>query len=80
MGISPIFAIPALFKYAGIELKDVGFFELNEAFSSQSLYRIQSLALTWRRSIPMAGQSRWGNRDWASDRGYRSKANGNFVQ
>jgi len=55
MGISPIFAIPALFKYAGIELKDVNFFELNEAFASQSLYCIQKLGLDVEKVNPNGG-------------------------
>jgi acetyl-CoA acetyltransferase len=55
MGISPIFAIPALFKYAGIELKDVDFFELNEAFASQSLYCIQKLGLDMEKVNPNGG-------------------------
>jgi acetyl-CoA acyltransferase 1 len=55
MGISPVFAIPALFKYAGIELKDVDFFELNEAFASQSLYCIQKLGLDLEKVNPNGG-------------------------
>ena len=55
MGISPVFAIPALFKYAGIELKDVDFFELNEAFASQSLYCIHKLGLDMERVNPNGG-------------------------
>jgi len=55
MGISPVFAIPALFKYTGIELKDVDFFELNEAFASQSLYCIQKLGLDLEKVNPNGG-------------------------
>lgn len=55
MGISPIFAIPALFKYTGIELKDVDVFELNEAFASQSLYCIQKLGLDMEKVNPNGG-------------------------
>ncbi len=45
MGIGPIFAIPKALKYAGLELKDIGLIELNEAFASQSLYCIRELGL-----------------------------------
>jgi acetyl-CoA acyltransferase 1 len=55
MGISPVFAIPALFKFAGIELKDVDIIELNEAFASQSLYCIQKLGLDMEKVNPNGG-------------------------
>ncbi len=45
MGIGPIFAIPKALKYAGLELKDIGLIELNEAFASQSLYCVRELGL-----------------------------------
>ena len=37
MGILPIAAIPKALKLAGLELSDIGLFELNEAFASQSI-------------------------------------------
>lgn len=37
MGIGPIAAIPKALKLAGLELSDIGLFELNEAFASQSI-------------------------------------------
>lgn len=37
MGIGPIYAIPKALKYAGLEMKDVGYFEINEAFAAQFL-------------------------------------------
>ena len=33
MGIGPIAAIPKALKLAGLELSDIGLFELNEAFA-----------------------------------------------
>ncbi len=45
MGIGPVFAIPKALKAAGLELKDIGLIELNEAFASQSLYCIRELGL-----------------------------------
>lgn len=37
MGMGPIYAIPKALKQAGLELKDIGLIELNEAFASQSV-------------------------------------------
>ncbi|MGA1863283.1 acetyl-CoA C-acyltransferase [Deferribacter thermophilus] len=45
MGIGPVAAIPAALKYAGLELKDIGLIELNEAFAAQSLAVIKELGL-----------------------------------
>ena len=38
MGIGPVFAIPKLLKYKGLQMKDIDLVELNEAFASQCLY------------------------------------------
>lgn len=43
MGIGPVEAIPKALKLAGLELADIGLFELNEAFASQSLQVIRHL-------------------------------------
>jgi acetyl-CoA acyltransferase len=45
MGIGPIFAIPKAVEKAGLKLKDIGQFELNEAFASQSLAVVRELGL-----------------------------------
>ena len=45
MGIGPALAIPKLMKLAGMDLKDVGLFEINEAFASQALYCINQLGI-----------------------------------
>ncbi|MBU8880828.1 acetyl-CoA C-acetyltransferase [Bacillus sp. FJAT-29790] len=45
MGIGPIVAIPKALKLAGLELSDIGLFELNEAFASQSIQIIRELGL-----------------------------------
>lgn len=45
MGIGPVEAIPKALKLAGLELSDIGLFELNEAFASQSLQIIRQLNL-----------------------------------
>ena len=38
MGIGPVFAVPKLLKTAGLEVADIGLWELNEAFASQVVY------------------------------------------
>jgi acetyl-CoA acyltransferase len=45
MGIGPIEAIPKALQLAGLQLSDIGLFELNEAFASQSLGIIRTLNL-----------------------------------
>src|SRR5690625_1129319 len=45
MGIGPVEAVPKAIKLAGLELSDIGLFELNEAFASQSLHVINTLNL-----------------------------------
>ncbi|MCM3455912.1 acetyl-CoA C-acetyltransferase [Heyndrickxia oleronia] len=45
MGIGPVEAIPKALKIAGLELSDIGLFELNEAFASQSIQVIRKLGL-----------------------------------
>ncbi|MBJ8027333.1 acetyl-CoA C-acetyltransferase [Bacillus cereus group sp. N21] len=45
MGIGPIAAIPKALKLAGLELSDIGLFELNEAFASQAIQVIRELGL-----------------------------------
>lgn len=45
MGIGPVEAIPKALKMAGLQLSDIGLFELNEAFASQSIQVIRQLNL-----------------------------------
>lgn len=45
MGIGPVFAIPKVLKRVGLELKDIGLIELNEAFASQALYCVRELGI-----------------------------------
>lgn len=55
MGISPIYAIPQLYKYTGIEQKDVDIFEINEAFASQTLHVLRKLGLDPAKVNPKGG-------------------------
>ncbi|MDO4273827.1 MAG: thiolase family protein [Eubacteriales bacterium] len=45
MGIGPVPAVKKLLKKTGLTLEDIGLFELNEAFASQSLACIRELGL-----------------------------------
>lgn len=45
MGIGPVKAIPKALELAGLKLNDIGLFELNEAFASQSLAVIRTLGI-----------------------------------
>ncbi|WP_102028555.1 acetyl-CoA C-acetyltransferase [Salirhabdus sp. Marseille-P4669] len=45
MGVGPIKAVPKALEIAGLSLSDIGLFELNEAFASQSLRVIRELGL-----------------------------------
>ncbi|GGI16003.1 MULTISPECIES: acetyl-CoA C-acetyltransferase [Gottfriedia] len=45
MGIGPVEAIPKALKLAGLSLSDIGLFELNEAFASQSIQVMRHLGL-----------------------------------
>lgn len=55
MGIGPIFAIRNLYKYLGIENKDVDIVEMNEAFASQSIYCLRKLGLDMDKVNPNGG-------------------------
>ena len=45
MGIGPVYAIPKALEQAGLKLKDIDLFELNEAFASQSLAVVRKLEI-----------------------------------
>lgn len=45
MGVGPVEAVPKALKIAGLDLKDIGLIELNEAFAAQSVRVIQALDL-----------------------------------
>lgn len=45
MGVGPRYAIPKLLKLAGLDIKDIGVFELNEAFASQAIYCARELGI-----------------------------------
>lgn len=45
MGVGPAVAIPKLLDVTGLENKDIGRWEINEAFASQALYSVRKLGL-----------------------------------
>ena len=45
MGVGPAYAVPKLLKMAGLDVKDIGLFELNEAFASQAIYSAQQIGI-----------------------------------
>lgn len=45
MGIGPVEAVPKVLKQVGLKLEDIGLFELNEAFASQSLAVVRELGI-----------------------------------
>jgi acetyl-CoA C-acetyltransferase len=45
MGIGPVFAVPKLLEKTGLKMDDIGLWELNEAFASQTLYCRDKLGL-----------------------------------
>jgi acetyl-CoA acyltransferase len=55
MGIGPIEAIPAALRGAGLQLADMDWIELNEAFAAQALAVIQTVGLDASKVNPMGG-------------------------
>jgi acetyl-CoA acyltransferase len=55
MGIGPKEAIPRVLKQAGLNLNDMGWIELNEAFAAQSLAVIQDVGLDPEKVNPLGG-------------------------
>jgi acetyl-CoA acyltransferase len=45
MGVGPRYAIPKLLKLAGLGIKDIDLFEINEAFASQAIYSVRELGI-----------------------------------
>ncbi len=55
MGIGPKEAIPRVLKQAGLNLDDMGWIELNEAFAAQALAVIQDVGLDRDKVNPLGG-------------------------
>jgi acetyl-CoA acyltransferase len=55
MGIGPVKAIPKVLGQVGLNLADIDWIELNEAFAAQSLAVIKELGLDYVRVNPLGG-------------------------
>jgi len=49
MGVGPRYAIPKLLKLAGLDVNDIGLWEINEAFASQAIYCVRELGINMER-------------------------------
>lgn len=55
MGIGPAFSIPEVLTKAGLDVKDVDIYEVNEAFASQAEYTVQKVGIPRDRLNPVGG-------------------------
>ncbi|KAK2765215.1 hypothetical protein FQN54_008914 [Arachnomyces sp. PD_36] len=55
MGIGPALAIPKLLHSTGLDVSDVGIWEINEAFASQALYCVRKLGIDEGKVNPKGG-------------------------
>lgn len=55
MGIGPAFAIPAVLERTKLNIPDIDFFEINEAFASQALMSVRHLGLDVGKVNPNGG-------------------------
>lgn len=55
MGVGPAVAIPKLLSQVGLEVSDIGIWELNEAFASQALYCVRKLGIDEAKVNPKGG-------------------------
>ncbi|KAJ3795666.1 acetyl-CoA acetyl transferase [Lentinula aff. detonsa] len=60
MGVGPAFAIPHVLKKTGLQMSDIDFFEINEAFASQALFCCEQLGIPWKEAGLNAKVNRWG--------------------
>lgn len=55
MGIGPAFAIPKALEKAGLSIKNIDVFEINEAFASQAVYSVEKLGIDLAKVNPNGG-------------------------
>ena len=55
MGSGPAVAIPAALKKAGLQIKDIDVYEINEAFASQATYCVEHLGVPKEKLNPRGG-------------------------
>jgi acetyl-CoA acyltransferase 1 len=61
MGIGPAYAIPEALKKAGLEIKDIDIFEINEAFASQATMTVDHLKIPAEKLNPKGGAMALGH-------------------
>src|ERR1700722_8929196 len=49
VGVGPAYAIPKVLEKTGLSKKDVCFFEINEAFASQTVYCVEALDIPFEK-------------------------------
>ena len=64
MGIGPIYAIPKLLSRNGLQIDDIGLWELNEAFACQALYCRDKLGIDPEKFNVNGGSVSIGHRIW----------------
>ncbi|KAI6042024.1 thiolase [Pisolithus marmoratus] len=45
MGVGPTYAIRKVFENAGLSKDDISFYEINEAFGSQTIYSAEKIGI-----------------------------------
>lgn len=55
MGVGPAYAIPRALEIAGLTIKDIDVFEINEAFASQATYSVDKLGIDYAKVNPNGG-------------------------
>lgn len=58
MGVGPALAIPKVLKDTGLDIKDIGLFEINEAFASQAIYCAQQIGIGDRKEWAVDSDTR----------------------
>ncbi|KAI8907985.1 Thiolase, N-terminal domain-containing protein [Gorgonomyces haynaldii] len=61
MGIGPAVAIPAVLEQVGLQIKDIGVWEINEAFASQAVYCVKKLGIDVNKVNPKGGAIAFGH-------------------
>jgi acetyl-CoA acyltransferase 1 len=61
MGIGPAVAIPAVLEQVGLTQKDIGIYEINEAFASQAVYCVRKLGIDVNKVNPKGGAIAFGH-------------------
>ncbi|KAJ3243654.1 3-ketoacyl-CoA thiolase, peroxisomal [Chytriomyces hyalinus] len=61
MGVGPALAIPDVLAQTGLSIKDIGVWEINEAFASQAVYCVKKLGIPVEKVNPKGGAIAFGH-------------------